>query len=198
MMRYICLVLLFSLLSACFGGGEAVPPDRYYHLADIGSDVQQDPTPFDVIAVSPMQSDALHRERMILYSLQSAPLMLNTYYYHQWSNVPGQMIQEYLIAYLRKAGFAKTVIRYGERTHIDGEIIGYIQRFERIVDSSNPKVVVRLELSFIPRTARVKHGMTKVYTVEREATDNSMEATVAAFSQALQIIYGRFVADVMQ
>ncbi len=197
MIRYTSLVLLISLLSACFGGGQAVPQDRFYHLADISSNVPKDPEPFGVIAVSPMQSDALHRERMILYSLQSAPLMLNTYYYHQWSNVPGKMIQEHLIAYLRKVGFAKTVIRYGERAHIDGEVKGYIQRFERIIGKDNPRVIVRLELSFIPRTDDVKHGMTKVYTVEREATDNSMEATVVAFSEALQTIYGRFVADVM-
>ena len=197
MMRYLSLILIVGLLSACFGGGGVVPQDRFYQLADIGGDIPQVKKPFDVIAVSPLQSDALHRERTILYSLKSAPLMLNTYYYHQWSNVPGKMIQETLIAYLRKAGFAKQVIRYGERTQIDGQINGYLQRFERIVGDGGSQVAVRLELSFIPHAQNAPHSITKVYELEREASDNSMEATVEAFSQALQTIYGRFVTDVM-
>jgi ABC-type uncharacterized transport system auxiliary subunit len=197
-MRYLFLILLCSLLSACFGGGGVVPQDRFYHLADISGDSTHVSKPFGVVAVSPLQSDALHRGRMILYSLQSAPLMLNTYYYHQWSDVPGQMIQENLIAYLRKLGFARTVIRYGERAHIDAQINGHIQRFERIVGDGNPRVAVRLELSFIPRTAGEQHSITKVYTEVRKTTGNSMEASVAAFSQALQAIYARFVADVMR
>jgi ABC-type uncharacterized transport system auxiliary subunit len=197
MMRYLHLILLVSLLAGCFGGGEVVPQDRFYHLADISGDVMQVSKPFGVIAVAPLKSNVLHHERTILYSLQSSPLMLNTYYYHQWDNVPGEMIQEHLIAYLRAVGFADTVVRYGEREQVDGQINGYIQRFERIVGNGLPKVVVRLELSFRTRTPGAQRSLTKVYSDEREAADNSMEATVAAFSQALQTIYGRFVADIM-
>lgn len=198
-MRYLYLLVLIGLLAGCFGGGEVVPQDRYYHLADISGDVAKVSKPFGVIAVSPLQSDALHHERTILYSLQSAPLMLNTYYYHHWSNTPGQMIQEQLIAYLRAAGFAKNVIRYGERAHIDGQIGGYIKKFERIVGTGNPKVEVQVELRFIPRASSVSaaHALTKVYSLEKTSMDNSMEATAEAFSQALQTIYARFVADVM-
>jgi len=195
MMRFSSLVLLFGLLAGCFGGGGAVPQDQYYHLAEIPENVPQVKHPLGVIAVSTLQGDALHHERMILYSLQSTPLMLNTYYYHQWGNVPGQMIQEYLISYLRRAGFARTVVRYGERTQIDGQINGYIQRFERIIGNGNPQVKVRLELSFLPRTAGVRDSLTRVYEAEQKATDSSMEATVMAFSQALQTIFQHFVAD---
>lgn len=196
MMRSLYLIVLVSLLGGCFGGGEALPQDHFYHLADIHGDVVQVSKPFNVIAVLPLQSDALHHERTILYSLQSAPLMLNTYYYHHWSNVPGQMIQEHLIAYLRKAGFARTVIRYGEREHIDGQIGGYIQRFERIVGDGQSKVAVRLELTFRTRGLSAQHNLTKVYDVEQATSDNSIEASVEAFSQALQTIYAHFVTDI--
>lgn len=196
-MRYLFLILILGLLSACFGGSEAVPQDHYYHLADISSGLKQFNKPFGVIAVSPLSSDALHHDRMILYSLQSAPLMLNTYYYHQWTNTPGRLIQEHLIDYLRQVNFAKVIVRYGERERIDGQISGYIQRFERIVGAGGPQVVVRLELSFIPRAPGAPAALTKVYTSERKAADDSMESTVAAFSIALQTIYGRFVADVL-
>lgn len=197
-MRYLFVILLSGLLSGCFGGGVAIPQDHYYHLADIHTGQARMDKPFGVIAVTPLRSDALHHERTILYSLQSAPLMLNTYYYHQWTNPPGQLLQEYLITYLRDVGFAKTVVRYGERSHIDGQITGYIQRFERIVGQGRPRVVVRLELSFIPRAAARPPAMTRVYAAEGKAADNSMESTVAAFSRALQTIYARFAADVMQ
>lgn len=197
-MRYLALILLVSLLTGCFGGGEVVPQDQFYHLADISAGVTPVSKPFGVVAVSPFQSDALHQERTILYSEASAPLKLNTYYYHHWTNVPGQMLQEYLIAYLRQTGFANSVIRYGERTHVDAQITGYIQRFERIVGHGRPKVAVRLELSFISREPGRPRTLTKVYALEQEATDNSMEASVAAFSRVLQKIYAHFVADVLR
>ena len=197
-MRYYVLILLASLLAGCFGGGEVIPQDQFYHLADISTDVAKVSKPLGVVAVSPFQSDALHLERNILYSEQSAPLKLNTYYYRLWTNVPGQLLQEQLIAYLRKAGFANEVIRYGEGVHIDAQISGYIQRFERIVGQGNPKVTVRLELSFIPRGPGVPRRLSKVYALERAAADDTMEASVAAFSQAVQEIYARFIADVMR
>ncbi|MBI1423676.1 MAG: hypothetical protein GC149_09455 [Gammaproteobacteria bacterium] len=196
MMRYLIPVLLLGALAGCFGGGEVVPQNHYYHLADISGETPHVEKHFGVIAVSPLQSDALHHERMILYSLQSAPLMLNTYYYHLWSNEPGQMLQEYLISYLRAAGVADTVVRYGEREHIDGQIGGYIHRFERIVGNGKPKVAVRLELSYRSRTSGTPFALTRVYDAEREAADDSMAATVKAFSAALQTIYARFVADI--
>ena len=89
-MRYFHLILLFSLnlLAGCFGGGEVVPQDQFYHLADLSAEVAQVSKPLGVVAVSPLQSDVLHHERDILYSEQSAPLKLNTYYYHHWSDAP--------------------------------------------------------------------------------------------------------------
>ncbi|MEJ2361030.1 MAG: ABC-type transport auxiliary lipoprotein family protein [Gammaproteobacteria bacterium] len=198
MMRYFFLLVLAGLLSACFGSGGVAPQNRYYHLADISSEVNHLDRPFGVIAVNPLRSDALHHDRMILYSLKSTPLMLNTYYYHLWTNSPGKLIQEDLIDYLREVRFAKSIVRYGERQHIDGQITGYIQRFERIVGGGKSGVAVRIELSFIPQTPGDKHAMTRIYNVQRTASDNSMESTVAAFSAALQTIYGRFVADVLR
>jgi ABC-type uncharacterized transport system auxiliary subunit len=197
MMRYLLIIVFMSLLTGCFGGGTVVPQDQFYHLADISAEVTKVKKPFGVVAVSPLQSDALHHERTILYSEQSAPLKLNTYYYHHWTEVPGQMIQENLIAYLRKIGFADTVIRYGERPRVDAQISGRIQRFERVLGQGKPKVEVRLELSFISREPGSQFALTKVYDLEREAADDSMEASVAAFSQALQEIYAAFVSDVL-
>lgn len=198
MMRILPVLVLAALLSGCFGG-RVVPQNYYYHLADITGNVPHLNRPFGVIAVSPLRSDALHQERMILYSLRSSPLMLNTYYYHQWTSSPSRLIQENLITYLRDADFASAVIRDGERTHIDGQIEGYIYHFERVVGNGKSSVSVRLELSFIPRSDKSpgRFAFTRVYNADQQASDNSMEATIVAFSAALQNIYARFVADVV-
>lgn len=199
MTRYLPVVVFAaSMLGGCFGGG-VVPQNHYYQLAQIHRSVMHLKQPFGVIAVTPLRSDALHQERMILYSLKSSPLMINTYYYHQWASSPGRLIQENLINYLRDIDFARTVVRDGERTQIDGQVNGYIQRFERIVGRGKPSVVVRLELSFIPRSGTAgRHAITRVYNVDRQARDNSMESTIEAFSAALQDIYARFVKAVIR
>ena len=197
-MRYLFILLFLSLLTGCFGGGEVVPQDQFYHLADISENISRVSKPFGVVAVTTLQSDALHRERTILYSEQSTPLKMNRYHYHHWTNAPGQLIQEHLIAYLRKTGFASDVIRYGEQSSIDAQISGYIHRFERLVGQGNPKIVIRLELSFISRVAGAQRTLTREYMLEQEAADDSMHASVDAFSRGLQEIYARFVADITQ
>jgi ABC-type uncharacterized transport system auxiliary subunit len=192
-----CLLLfpMIGLLSACFGGGQVVPQDRYYHLADISADVIHVTKPFGVVGVSILQSDALHRDRSILYSEQATPLQLNRYHYHHWTDAPGQLVQEHLIAYLRKAGFAREVIRYGAQSRIDAQISGRILRFERLVDQG--KVAVRIELSFATRHTQDQRHLIRVYDLERDCKDSSMNAAVEAFSKALQDIYNRFVTDIM-
>lgn len=198
MIRYPAIVLLLGLLTACFGGGEVIPQDQFYQLGPIGGDIPKVSNPLGVVAVSALQSDALHHERSILYSEQSAPLQVSRYHYHLWTDVPGQLLQEQLIAYLRKAGFAHEVIRYGEQAHIDAQITGYIHRFERVLGQGNPKIIVRLELSFIARTSGAQRHVTKEYTLERETTDSSMHASVRAFSDTLQEIYLQFLTDITQ
>ena len=197
-MRYLFILLFLSLLTGCFGGGEVVPQDQFYHLADISENISRVSKPFGVVAVTTLQSDALHRERTILYSEQSTPLKMNRYHYHHWTNAPGQLIQEHLIAYLRKTGFASDVIRYGEQSRIDAQINGYIHRFERIVGQGSPKVEIRLELSYVSRAPGVTRNLIREYSFEQVTADDSMHASVDAFSRGLQEIYARFVADITQ
>lgn len=195
-MRTLFVILFTIVLAGCFGGGEVIPQDQFYHLADISGQIPKINKPLGVVAVSPLQSDALHRERTILYAEQATPLQLNRYHYHHWTNMPGQLIQEHLITYLREVGIANDVIRYGEQSRIDAQISGYIHRFERILGEGNPKIAIRLELSFNPRTPGRQMTVTRVYSLEQETADTSMHASVAAFSQGLQDIYSRFVADI--
>jgi len=197
-MRMIMLTSLLLGLAGCFGGGAPVPQNHYYHLADVPSELKAQESPYNIVAVQSLRSDSLHQERSILYSLKSAPLMLNTYYYHLWTNSPDQLIQEYLVNYLRAVNFAHDVVRYGDRTHSDGVVSGYIQHFERIVGDGKPQVLVRLELTFRSATGAKAFALTRVYQEKRTADDDSMESTVDAFSRALASICTHFTRDVNQ
>jgi ABC-type uncharacterized transport system auxiliary subunit len=196
-MRIVTLVCLLSGLAGCFGGGAPAPQNHYYHLADVPSELKAVQGQFGVVAVQSLRSDSLHQERSILYSLKSAPLMLNTYYYHLWTNSPGQLIQDYLVNYLRAVGFADNIVRYGDLGHSDGVVSGYIQHFERIIGDGKPQVLVRLELTYRSSAAAKAFVLTRVYQAQRTADDESMESSVAAFSQALASICSHFSRDVI-
>ena len=117
MMRHIALLTFVLVLSGCFGGGSEVPQDNFYRLTDITS-AKQLTSPFEVVAVATLKSDALHRERAILYSDVKQPLNIKRYHYHHWTQVPNELVQDHLIEYLRKAEFAPRMVRYGEVVNI--------------------------------------------------------------------------------
>ena len=191
----ISFIPLMFLLSSCFGGGAEIPQDNFYRLADISQNIKQESKPgYNVVAVAMLKSDALHRERAILYSNIDQPLHLRRYHYHHWNQVPNQLIQEHLISYLRHAGFAKRVVRYGEETKTNANITGHIKKFERVLDGG--QVVVKAELELHLETMKSPRSyFQSSYAVEIETKGDAMHDTVQAFSQALELIYYRFVAD---
>lgn len=194
MKRYLYLLFMTGLLSACFGGGAVVPEDRFYRLAELPAQSPAVVPQIGVLAVAGLQSDDLLRERAILYSEAQAPLTLRRYHYHFWTHIPGQLIQEQLIDYLRAAGVARQVIRFGEQPQRDALIEGYIKRFERRVGDGRPRALVNLELIY--KRGRDSQPVLREYAFEETAVDDSMHATVSAFSAALQKIYAAFVAEI--
>ena len=153
-------------------------------LQDSDSLVMETKPLVEVLAIATLQSDALLRERAILYSEAQAPLTIRRYHYHFWTHVPGQLIQEQLLEYLRAAGIARSVIRYGEQPHADAVIEGYLKRFERQVGSGAPRAALALELVYRERAPESRPFM-RTYEVVETATDESMHATVKAFCRAL-------------
>jgi len=189
------ITIIFILtLSGCFGGGAEVPQDNFYRLADVAS-AQKIDSPFNVVAVASFKSDALHQERAILYSEAAQPLNIQRYHYHHWTQVPNQLIQEHLIDYLREAGFATRIVRYGEVVKIDAKVSGFIKRFERVLDAGAVKVRVELELH-IETLADKREYFQSTYSIEQKTSDSSMHASVVALSAALENIYQQFLSDI--
>lgn len=193
MMKRVPVLVFVFVLTGCFGGGSEVPQDNFYRLTDIVS-AKHVTSPFQVVAVAALKSDALHHERAILYSDAKQPLHVKRYHYHHWTQVPNVLIQNHLIDYLRKAEFAPRMVRYGEVVNIDAKITGYIKRFERLIDSGEVKVQVSLELHLETFGKKRDHYQWN-YDLTQSTSDPSMHATVTALSQALEKIYQQFLID---
>lgn len=183
------------MLGACFGGGQSIPQDQFYRLAPVSYDGARLPPIAKVIAVSPLESDGLHRERAILYSQAQTPLKLQRYHYYHWTQIPPTLIQDQLVDYLRTSGIAAQVSRYGEQSNINAEIGGEIKRFERVIGTSQTSVVVELELFYKTRGSKPRFYQ-QVYAQEVVVSDSSMHASAQAFSQALLAIYTQFLKDI--
>lgn len=196
---FLTIAVAVFLLAGCFGGGSPVPADTYYRLPSREpSSLKLSKTSFNVVAVSSLKSDDLHRERAILYSARSAPLTLKRYHYHHWTNIPNNLIQENLIDYLRKTKLAKQVVRYGQQSQVDAHLSGHIKRFERVTGGGSDSVVVEIEFQIEVLNSAKRKIYYKNYAATNKSTDSSMQAAVESFGTALHEIYQRFLQDLVQ
>lgn len=193
MKRFLLIIVFVIALPGCFGGGAEIPQDNFYRLNDIIS-AHKVGRLFQVLAVAPLKSDALHHERAILYSDAEQPLKIKRYHYHHWTQVPNELIQEHLIDYLKKTDIASQVVRYGEVARVDARVSGYIKSFERVLNAGEIKVRVELELELDTLGAKRQHFQW-TYKAEKTVPDNSMHASVESFSTVLEEIYRKFVND---
>lgn len=132
--------------------------------------------------------------RPIVFSEASNPTEVNAYYYHFWLEPPGVMLRDRLVAYLRAAGAAKTVVTPELRLEPDFVLTAKIKRIEQVRGSS-PKVVMALDIAVNSRLD--DHLlMLKTYEVEKATADDSVAAAVAALGDVLTTIFGRLVADI--
>jgi len=190
------VLLMLTGLTGCFGGGAPVPQDTYYRLPSAATAQTRDTgSLLGIIAVSSLHSEALYRERAILYSDSDKELSLKRYHYHHWTAILNNLVQEHLIDYLRNSTVARQVVRYGQQNHIDAHVTGHIKRFERVVNNQGDKVVVELELQ-IELLGREKQRIYyNSYKTEQKPVSDSMQSVVEAFANGLAHIYQRFVSD---
>ncbi len=187
------LPALLLVLGAC--AQPEVPEDRFYRL-----DVGGPETPFakprleGTLEVDRFVADGLTAGRPIVYSESGRPREVLEYHYHFWTEPPTIMLRDQLVAYLRAAKVADTVVTPQHRVEPDYVLSGKIKRLEQ-VNGKPPGAVVELELA-LKRSSDGQILFLDTYRIEAEAKTGTVAAAVDALNSALGLIYARFTNDI--
>ena len=191
--RWPIIFLLAVLGAAC--SQPPVPQDRFYRLQ------VAPPTAVPaalrlpgILEVPRFAADGLMAGRPIVFSEANAPTEVSAYFYHFWLEPPGVMLRDELVAYLRAAGVAKTVVTPELRLEPDFILTARIKRIEQGRGAA-PKAVVILEVAINSRRDD-RLLLLKTYEVEKAAADNGVGAAVDALGGGLTTVFARLVADI--
>ena len=186
---------LTLLLAGCLGSAPPVPRDNFYRLM-LPAPVAGDASPLfqGVVEVGLFQAEGLLRERPLLYSESGEAHRLQQYDYHYWSDAPPRMLQDQMVAYLRRGGHAQTVVTPELRIRSDFLISGRAKRLERLLGDGPPRVVVEVEIALI-RVADDKLLVVDSYATEELAGGSDVNASVKALNRATARVFEDFLAD---
>ncbi len=194
MRRYGSWALALPLLVAGCMSGPA-PRDHYYRLEAPAPRAKLEPAPLQgTVEVDRLRADALTRERTLLYRESSGDAEVRRHTYHQWIDSPTLLIQQQLVEFLRGAGAAPRVITPELRVKPDLVVAGRLLELEQIRGGSEPRVVVRMELT-LTRISDRTLLVHETYREQRSTGGVGVPAAVDAFGAALGAIFERFLAD---
>ena len=187
------LAAILVLAGACADQGP-VPQDHFYRLT-VGAAENPFASPplKGTLEVERLAGDGLVAGRPIIFSEAATPNRLQEYNYRLWTEAPTVMVRDQLVAYLRSAKAATTVLTPEMRSIPDYVLGGKIRRLEKVM-ASPPRVVVELELA-IRRSRDSRIVFLDTYRAEVNTKGDSIGTAVAAMSQALGQVYARFVKD---
>jgi uncharacterized lipoprotein YmbA len=205
---FFSFVMMAVLLSGCMSPVK-VPEDRFYRLPPI-SEIARTGTHIDgVVGVGRIMVGDLYRERSMLYIDEARPLELRRYHYRYWTETPGELVQQYLMNYLQSVNAADSVVRYtgtfagmnvtGMKrapATVAGVIDGRLVRFERRINHTQVKIQVSLALQYRDSRKPDHPVFERQYSREVVAANNSMQASVVSFGDALQQIFADFLRDI--
>ncbi len=179
-------------LSAC--AQPQLPADHFYRLTvEPPATARARPLLDGILQVERFAADGVTGARPVAYSRPGQPGELQAYHYHFWTEPPTTLLQNALVAYLRRAGAASSVVTPDLRLEPNYAISGKINRFERLM-TGPPTAVVEIQLSLTDRsTDRLIHLAT--YRVREKSTGPTMGATVSAFGRAVERVFAGFLRD---
>lgn len=190
------IVSCLLLLSGCMGQ-TTVPEDHYYRLPDIFPDERMTkPVIEGTLGVELFQLNGIPNTRSMLYVESSHPNELKQYHYRHWVDSPEKLINTSIVTFLKESGVADDVKHANDKTPLDNIIRGRIIRFERIMENSSPKIIVKLAMS-VDSSQGEQPVKSKIYEAVITADNKSMDVTVTTFSDALKIIYQALLLDIL-
>lgn len=183
---------LAAVVAAC--SQPPVPQDRFYRL-EVPPPAAALPAPRlpGVVEVPRFAADGLLAARPIVFSEAGSPAEVGAYYYHFWQEPPAVMLRDQLVATLRAAGVAGTVVTPELRLEPDFTISAKIKRLEQ-VRGARPLGVVALEVAVRGRKDD-RLLLLRTYAVERPAADDGVPAAVAAMTAGLASVFQSVISD---
>ena len=142
--------------------------------------------------VEPFQADGLLRERPLLYSGSGASHEVQQHNYHYWTDAPPRMLQEQLVAYLRRSGIATSVVTPDLRVRADYQVSGKIKRLERLLGGGPPRVFVEMELALV-RLSDNSLVLVDSFTEQEPDSGDSVDSAIVALNRATGRLFDRFV-----
>lgn len=185
--------LIAGFCVSCLSG--PAPTDHYYRIETTVPTAPAQPTLAGTIEVERLRVEAIAQGRRMLYRETGKPGEIRHHAYHHWADAPNVMLQIQLVEYLRAAGAAERVVTPAVHVESDYRLTGRIVLLERTLGSGNPGIVVELELVLVRNTGN-EVLVFETYREEREAAGKGVAESVASYGEALDSIFGRFVADI--
>lgn len=190
-------LLIPALLAGCLGSAPPVPRDHYYRLVVQGPVARPAkpgarPLLSGVLTVEPVQTEGLLHERPLLYSKSGQPQEVQQHDYHYWTDAPPSMVQDQLVAYLRRSGIARSVVTPEIRVRADYRLSIKVKRLERLIGGGPPRVFVELEFALV-QVADGRLMVAASYGEEDRAADGSVKASIVAMNRATARVFDRFL-----
>ena len=194
MKRALLPLLIAPLLAGCLGSAPPVPRDHYYRLL-VPAPAARSAQPLlpGVLTVELLQADGLLRERPLLYSESGSSHEVQQHDYHYWTDAPPRMLQDQMIAYLRRSGMATSVVTPDMRIRAHYQVSGKVKRLERLLGGGPPRVFVEIELALV-RLTDDRLILIDGFSEEVAVTSDGVAAGIVALNLATGRIFDRFLA----
>lgn len=189
------LSILFSVVLFAGCKSQPVPDLVYYTLEESDAAAFAATAPkFDrPIVVEPFMADGVRSEQAVLYRTDRS-VGIRSYHYQAWNDSPTRLLQKRLIAHLRRAGIAATVVDRVSGKQPVMSVTGQVEHFERVQEGEAWFADVGVELR-VDRDGTALPIVLKTYRAKIPAEGESMQAAVSAFTRAVDEIYGHFIVD---
>jgi ABC-type uncharacterized transport system auxiliary subunit len=183
-----------GMVAAC-ASAPPVPEDQFYRLKAVRVAAAPTAKPLfpGTIEIDRFVADGVTAGRPIVYSEAGKPFQVKEYHYHFWTQPPTVMLRDELVAYLRAANVAKTVVTPEVRVGADYVLTGKIIRLEQVVGTP-PKAALEIELG-VRRTTGGELVFLDTYRMEPAADGPGVDDAVRALNIALSAVYEKFVGD---
>jgi ABC-type uncharacterized transport system auxiliary subunit len=145
------------------------------------------------LQIDRLRADALTGKRQLLYKESANSSKIHQHPYQRWSDPPTILLQTELVSFLSAAAAADSVIAATARVKPNYLVSGRIREFERVL---GPSVHVIVEIQLAATSAESGEILiNRIYREERDAANDSVEASVTAFNEAVHAIFKQFLAD---